>query len=740
MRMSRFWWLVLILLVSANMFAQTQVGQGSGNPLLIDNLRTLVGIPAVPGYESELTDVISGQLKGWSLRHDNVGDVIVTIGDGSPHRLLMTTIDEPGFVVSGITDEGYLRLQRLPQQGLSAIWNELYSAQPVTVRARDGRWINGAVAGLSVHLQPGRKNPPDMGDIENLFVDIGAANREEVRAAGVDVLAPLALDRMLYEVGATKLNASCVQNRFGAAALLQMLHNLDRAKVKGTLTVAFATQQWSGSRGLIRLLEENNPDELVFVGPMLKSTKKTGTGVLVATTSADTPANDMTAEFKQAGNQLQVTVETESPATLIGRSYSAPPKMPARSVQVGIPVAWPNVPAQYVDGRDLAGLVRLLERYAQGDAKASPEIVSAAAMPEPGLGSRPQAAPSSVEVLRRLIEAYGASDHEAAVGDEVVQLLPSWAKPTKDKSGNWILRWGGEAKAGGILVVAHQDEIGFEVKSVMPDGRLALESKGGGVPAFFAGHAILFHTASGMRPAVLELPAGWNEANFHWPSEQKFEFVADVGANSADEVAKLNIKVGDYATVPKKYRPMFGTRATARAFDDRMGCAALVSAVWKLGPNLDRPVTFVWSTGEELGLLGAGAVAQQLAAEGKSPTYVFAIDTFVSADSPIESKRFGDAKVGKGFVIRAVDNSNIVPHDLVNYLLKLVGEEHIAAQYGVTGGGNDGSAFVRYGPIDVAMGWPLRYSHSPAEVIDIKDLDALTDAVVTVSRKWSPAK
>ena len=62
--------------------------------------------------------------------------------------------------------------------------------------------------------------------------------------------------------------------------------------------------------------------------------------------------------------------------------------------------------------------------------------------------------------------------------------------------------------------------------------------------------------------------------------------------------------------------------------------------------------------------------------------------------------------------------------------------QKIPTQYGVTGGGNDGSAFVQFGTTDVAMGWPLRYSHSPAEVIDVRDVDALARAVTTVARSW----
>jgi len=144
----------------------------------------------------------------------------------------------------------------------------------------------------------------------------------------------------------------------------------------------------------------------------------------------------------------------------------------------------------------------------------------------------------------------------------------------------------------------------------------------------------------------------------------------------------------------------------------------------------------VWSTGEEQGLVGAGKVAKRLAAEGHVPDFVFAVDTFVSSDSPLESKRFADAKIGDGFVIRAIDSSNIARLDLVERVIKLAHENNIPVQYGVTAGGNDGATFVRYGSADIPIGWPLRYSHSPAEVIDTRDVDALARIVAAIAKNW----
>lgn len=206
---------------------------------------------------------------------------------------------------------------------------------------------------------------------------------------------------------------------------------------------------------------------------------------------------------------------------------------------------------------------------------------------------------------------------------------------------------------------------------------------------------------------------------------------------SAAEAAALGIQVGDSVTIPKQYRKLLGARATARAFDDRVGDAALIAAAWQLGPSLPgRDVTLAWTVGEEIGLVGAKAMAERLNTAGRTPTYVFAVDTFVSSDSPLESHRFADTPIGDGFVIRAIDDSSLDPWPLARRMQTLARRAQIPVQLGETGGGNDGSMFPVYGSMDLPLGWPLRYSHSPGEVIDTRDLDGLSRMVGVLARSW----
>ena len=735
-----------------------QAAQKSSVPVagvITDELAPLVDTPGISGYEAEVSKIISKRLAALRPVTDNMGNVFVTMGSGSPNRLIVTPIDEPGFVVSEITADGYLRVQRLPQFGLPPVFNELYAAQPVKIGTGEGKWIDGVVAGLSVHLQGAHLNAPKAGDLENFYVDIGAANAAEVRKAGVDLLSPIAINRRLMNLGGADFAGASVGDRFGAAALIETLKQLDPSKIKGTITIAFVVQQRTGARGLQRILTATHADEMIYIGRLLPGgpipdmptmrhapRREPGSGVLIGVEKTDGALTTFGSQLKQLADSAKIIFASDYSANLLPNSYLAMPALPANWAHLAIATAWPDTPAEMIDSRDLKNLTQLLSRYLQGS-----ESVPKAIPAESNAVATTRAAAVGSNALRVLVEAYGVSYHEDEVRQSVSSLLPKWAKTETDAAGNLILHLGTPSAAGAktpsILVVAHLDEIGFAVKSIANDGRLEVEWRGSGSLSYFEGHPALVHTAKGDLDAIVEQPLGWDTHDFKWPDDESQKPDAtkpirvDVGARNPMEVAKLGISVGDTITIPKRYRPLLGTRANGRAFDDRVGAAALLSAVWALGaPLKDREVTFVWSTGEEEGLVGAGKLANRLAAEGHTPDFVFAVDTFVSSDSPLESKRFGDAKLGDGFVIRAIDSSNIARHDLVERVIQLARKNNIPVQYGVTAGGNDGSAFVRYGSADIPLGWALRYSHSPAEVVDTRDVDALGRIVAAIARSW----
>jgi len=706
-------------------------------------MRTLREVRAVTGHELALTKELMEALKEFHPQTDNLGNVWVTFGNGAPHRLVATSVDEPGYVVSEITADGYLRVQRLPQAAPNAVFDTLNFAQPVVIYARNGKDVAGVFGGLSVHLQPGRLNPPKMNHIEELYVDIGAKSAEEVLAAGVHLLDPLRtveIDVPMHDAVTMGIGAA---ERATRGQLVALARRMSESQAPGTTTIAFVTQQWLGGRGLNRLLTEITADEMVYVGrvaPAAPETKDAKAaeisprgGVVLGTVSA---SGALVEKLKAlaAAEKIEIQSIPAAPPRIAG--YVKGASLPKEFVEMGVPLLWTVTPAEVANARDVGNVHRLVELYL-GIAK-----------PVGGIRGSTFSGGEQTDI-QALTEAYGASGHEEAVRKVVINRLPLWAQKqvTTDAAGNLVLYIGAEkkdTKTARIAFVAHMDEIGYEVKKIEEDGRLQVEVLGGGYPQYFLGHVVLVHKKDGTSAGgILELPNGWDKAGFEFPSSMRsMDDPAHmyVGTKAKDETEKLGIAVGDYVTIPKKYRQLLGTRANARSFDDRVGCAALVRAVHALGedaPHLDgRDVTFVWSTEEEVGLKGAAAFAEQAAKEGRTPDFVFAIDTFVSSDAPLESKRFGDAEIGKGFVVRAADNSNIVPLQYVDRVVELAKGNNIPVQYGVTGGGNDGAVFTRFGSVDIALGWPLRYSHSPAEVIDTRDLDALGKIVELLAKQW----
>jgi len=101
----------------------------------------------------------------------------------------------------------------------------------------------------------------------------------------------------------------------------------------------------------------------------------------------------------------------------------------------------------------------------------------------------------------------------------------------------------------------------------------------------------------------------------------------------------------------------------------------------------------------------------------------------------MESTRFAFAPLGQGAVIRGLDNSSVALPGELDRVVAIARSLGIPLQVGTTNGGTDGSEFVRYGVIHVSLSWPGRYSHSPVEVLDLRDLQSLERLIYALATK-----
>jgi putative aminopeptidase len=335
-------------------------------------------------------------------------------------------------------------------------------------------------------------------------------------------------------------------------------------------------------------------------------------------------------------------------------------------------------------------------------------------------------------VLQALLEKTGVSGHEEPVRRTVLDLLPSWARDRSsvDGKGNLLVDAGKGGKR--ILFIAHMDEIGYEITTIQPDGSAQVKALGGFFNTLFEGHAVRVLTRAGERDAMVRPRKGYLAASGGGAALALEDVLIDFGTDSSGETEKLGVSPGDPLTVPKRFHRLAGGMGAGRSVDDRAGCTALVEAVRRIDPaRLSNRVTFAWSVEEEIGLKGAEALASTTAFD-----VVFAVDTFVSSDSPLERKSFALGVLGRGPVVRAVDNSNLAPPEMVERVETIAARRRIPLTAGITRGGNDGSVFPGEGAVDIPISWPTIYSHSPVEVVHEGDLNNLGRLVAALAEAW----
>jgi putative aminopeptidase FrvX len=349
------------------------------------------------------------------------------------------------------------------------------------------------------------------------------------------------------------------------------------------------------------------------------------------------------------------------------------------------------------------------------------------------LPTRSDASPRSVDpfsntasLLKSLADVPSVSGHEREVREKIIAALPEWArkKATTDHEGNVVVEAGPDRDP--VMFVAHQDEVGFEITNIADDGTVSLRTRGGMFQSLWEGQPALLHFDQQSKPPLQGVFVPRETATAKQPEATTAWFGVD-----GPTLKQLGIAVGRSVTAAKHATRLAATRFTARALDDRAGSTALILAARRINlATLNRRLILAWSVREETGLEGAIALAKRYGSQVKR---VFSIDTFVSSDSPAESSRFAFAPLGHGAVIRGLDNSSVAAPAEMDRIIRIANLNQIPLQVGATNGGTDGSEFVPYGAIHVSLSWPGRYSHSPVEVLDLRDLEALSRLVASLA-------
>ena len=218
-------------------------GQGTVDQLAL----RLSGMTAVSGYEQAVADSLVALFPGQAAK-DRVGNVVLTLGRGAPKRLVSCPLDEPGYVVGNVTDEGYLTLRRVGRltPGSAPLFDQQnLEGHRVTLFGLKGP-VPGVTAVRSTHLTRGRPMLAEAAfTVDNAYVDVGATGPAEVEALGLPVLTPVAALKQPHAYGGGLLAAPVAGRRAACAALAAAVQA--KPRVTGMVVVAFTVQSLQAS-------------------------------------------------------------------------------------------------------------------------------------------------------------------------------------------------------------------------------------------------------------------------------------------------------------------------------------------------------------------------------------------------------------------------------------------------------------------------------------------------------------
>ena len=336
-------------------------------------------------------------------------------------------------------------------------------------------------------------------------------------------------------------------------------------------------------------------------------------------------------------------------------------------------------------------------------------------------------------ILGALSEAFGPSGCEEEVRQVVVEAIAGRVDEYQvDHLGNVIALQKGTANPGfKVMVAAHMDEIGLMITYADEAGLLHFTKVGGIDDRVLPAKVVRIGKdripgVICIKPVHLTKP---EERDKVVPYDQ---LTIDIGATSKEEAGKL-VRKGDYAAFDIAFEDL-GEMVKGKAFDDRAGCAVLISLI-EQGPY---PFDFypVFTTMEEVGLRGA-----RVAGYSVMPDVALVVDATICDDSPKEKDLSPTTEVGKGPALSVMDRSVIADRRLVRLVIETAEAEGIPYQYKQPGkGGTDAGAIhlAKTGVPTVPVCVPSRYIHGPVSMLSKSDFDQTVKLMTSTLQRLTP--
>lgn len=320
------------------------------------------------------------------------------------------------------------------------------------------------------------------------------------------------------------------------------------------------------------------------------------------------------------------------------------------------------------------------------------------------------------ELLKELTQAWGVAGREKNVRAIILRELEGLCDSAYvDNIGNIIALKRGKGCAAGkkIMLSAHMDEVGLQVKKIESDGRIRVCRVGWVWTSALYNDQVVFQNGTIGVVACGDIEGAKNDAG---------KLYIDIGCTTKEDAEKY-VQVGDYCGFIGPWYELQNGRISAKSFDDRAGCFLLLEALRRNTGDCPNDVYYVFSVQEEVGCRGSKTAAAQV-----KPDMGISVDVTPDHFYPCDLE--GCNAVGDGISVTLGDPSAMLDEYLVDEMLRCCQEHEIPYQRGVMDrGGTDASSMnlsnegVRVAGIALVD----RYAHSKCSVIAKQDVEAGID-------------
>jgi putative aminopeptidase FrvX len=338
-------------------------------------------------------------------------------------------------------------------------------------------------------------------------------------------------------------------------------------------------------------------------------------------------------------------------------------------------------------------------------------------------------------LLRDLLGAAGPPGHEAAPAKVWRDAAEAFgAEVTVNPMGTSVARVRGRAEHPLLAVVGHVDEIALLVSHISDKGFLHVVRSGGWDPQVLVGQRVDVLTREGPVSGVVgRKPIHILEGEERKKAVELKQLHVDIGASDADE-ARERVREGDQIVIAAEPVELPNERMVSRSLDNRLGVYVALEVARRVhdAGGAAGPVAGVAAVQEEIGAHGARAMAY-----GLQPDLAVAVDVTHATDAPgVDPGELGKHGLGDGPVIT---RGAIVSRPLNDLLDAAAAAEGIECTTEVAGSGTHTDADVihmsRNGIPTAVVSIPLRYMHSPVELVELPDVEAVIRLITAMAMR-----